>query len=96
MSEVRVRRQWNDNWRIGRVPLDKLDGLHWSRVSGGVKAPAPQPFIHAYVRCTDVEGEIAHSCVHTPPPHRVKVCLVKKDNREIWPELLDKANSKPR
>lgn len=27
-----------------------------------------------------VEGELDHSCEHGPPPHRVKVCVVAKDN----------------
>jgi hypothetical protein len=38
--------------------------------------------VHAYVQC-DAEllrGELPHSCVHGPPPHRIKVCVVAKDN----------------
>jgi hypothetical protein len=81
MDEVYIRRQWND-WRIGKVRLDKLDGLRWDWLSGGVQAPCPQPFIHGYVSCADIEGDIAHSGTHGPCPHRIKVCVVKKDNNK--------------
>jgi hypothetical protein len=27
-----------------------------------------------------IEGEIAHSCEHGEGPHRIKVCIVQKDN----------------
>jgi hypothetical protein len=26
------------------------------------------------------EGTLSHSCRHGPPPHSIKVCIVKKDN----------------
>ena len=32
-EQVRVRRHWND-WKVGRVPLVGLSGLHWDSVSG--------------------------------------------------------------
>jgi len=94
--DVVVRRHWND-WQKGKVPSEKLDGLHWSRLSGGVQALAPQPFIHGYVLCSDIEGEIAHSCLHGEGSHRIKVCVVKKDNdKEIWCSMLDIVGPKPR
>ena len=43
-------------------------------------APAPQYFIHAYVMCDSYEGELPHSCQHGEGPHRIKVCIIKKDN----------------
>jgi hypothetical protein len=95
MNHVRIRRQWND-WRIATVPFDRLSGLHWDNVSGGVQAPAPQFFIHGYVRCDDVDGEIAHSCVHGEGPHRIKVCVVKKDNDpQTWAQLIEIVGPKP-
>ena len=93
--DVFVRRQWDD-WQIGMVPLEKLDGFHWSRLSGGTQTLAPQPFIHGYTMCTDIESEIAHSCLHGEDTHRIKVCVVKKDNsKEIWRRLLDIVGPKP-
>ncbi len=92
--KVQIRRQWND-WRIGEVELSQLDDLHWDSVSGGVHAPAPRPFIHAYVKCTDVEGDISHSGAHGECPHRIKVVLVKKDNsRVVWDKVLSIVSSK--
>ena len=50
----------------------------------------------AYMLCTDVEdGELAHSCVHGPPPHEVKVCVFAKHNREHWPAILARVGPKP-
>ncbi|HHY32804.1 MAG TPA: hypothetical protein GX515_07250 [Firmicutes bacterium] len=77
---VWVRRQWN-HWQKAAYRLKDLTGIHWDVVSGGCQAPAPRPFIHAYVQCDAmIEGELAHSGVHGPCPHTIKVCIVKKDN----------------
>ena len=90
-----IRRQWKD-WQIGSVEFDKIENLRWDWSSGGVRATSTQPFIHGYVKCTDVEGEIAHSCEHGEAPHRIKVCVVKKDNgSKVWKRLLDIAGPKP-
>ena len=92
---VQIRREWNDRRRAS-VPFDKLERPHWSWGSGGVFAPAPQPFIHGYVWCTDVDGDLAHSCTHGPPPHRIKVCVVKKgQEKPVWEKLLAAAGPKP-
>jgi len=89
-----VRRQWN-GWQISKVPLENLDGFNWSRLSGGTQTPSPQPFIYGYTLCTDIEGEIAHSCLHDERPHRIKVFVVKKDNnKEVWRRLLNIVGSK--
>ena len=86
---VYIRRQWND-WRIAQIPLRNLTNLHWDNFSGGVFAKAPQFFIHGYAWCTNIEGDIAHSCMHGHPPHSIKVCVVKKDNDPtIFSLLLD-------
>jgi hypothetical protein len=87
---VRVRRQWNDN-QIGTVRLTDLSGFHWSQYGGGQTyrfgGVAPKPFLHAYTLCTKIDGEIGHSCRHGPPPHRIKVCITKKDNGRGFPFL---------
>ena len=50
-------------------------------MSGGVKARARREFIHGYVWCNAaLDGSVAHSCRHGEGPHRIKVCVVKKDN----------------
>jgi len=92
---VQVRRQWND-YRTGSVNLSQLRNLHWDWLSGGVRALTPQPFMHGYVWCTDVQGDMAHSSSHGPCPHEIKVCIVKKDNRASWSRLLEIAGPKPR
>jgi hypothetical protein len=85
---VSVRRQWN-SWRSATCPLDKIEKLHWSNVSGGVNAFAPRDFLHGYILCTDViDGELDHSCEHGAPPHRIKVCIVKTENKKVWPQIL--------
>lgn len=91
-----VRRQWND-FRQAEVLLSNLHDAHWSNISGGCQAPAPQPFIHGYIWCSDIiAGEIAHSCMHGEGPHRIKVCVVKKDNsKAIYNKLLNEVGPKP-
>jgi hypothetical protein len=40
-----------------------------------------------------IGGELNHSCSHGPPPHRIKVALLKGANRKVWKEIqavLDK------
>ena len=92
---VRVRRQWNDQ-RIGTVRWSDLGNPRWDIVSGGTQVRSPQPFIHAYVYCDKVRGNIAHSCNHGPGPHNIKVCLVKKDNsKEVWNYLMKIVGKKP-
>jgi hypothetical protein len=91
-----VRRQWND-WRQATYRLEDFTGAHWATVSGGVKTPAPQPFIHGYVWCNAMlYGELDHSCTHRAGPHHIKVCVVKKDNMPtVFAELLGKVGPKP-
>ena len=76
-----VRRQ-PTNRRIGKVRLGDIRNLHWRRQSGGIKSRfMAQPFVFGLILCTDiVEGRIAHSCQHGPPPHEVLVCMCQKDN----------------
>ncbi len=94
---VWVRRQWND-YRKARYPLSELERPQWDWESGGVHAPAPQPFIHGYVWCNRMlEGELAHSCSHGAGPHRIKVCVVKKDNdRKTFERLIEQAGPRPK
>jgi hypothetical protein len=91
-----VRRQWNDG-RVGKVKLSVFRSPHWSDISGGVQAGAIRPFVHGYIWCTEiVEGEIAHSCSHGPPPHDIKVCVIKMDNdAQTFAKVLADAGPRP-
>lgn len=90
--KVSIRRQWND-YRIAEVEFSDLRQLHWDNVSGGVKSRSPKSFIHAFVSCDKIVGDISHSCVHGKPPHHIKVVLIKKDHTlEIWEKILEAVN----
>jgi hypothetical protein len=92
---VTVKRQWDDH-RRATFRIDDLEGLRWDRISGGVQAVTPQPFVHAYVWCNDmIKGELTHSGAHGPCPHRIKVCLIMADNRDLWSEVLRRAGPRP-
>ncbi len=94
-KKVRIKRQFND-YRIAETELSNLENPHWDIISGGVKAISPQPFIYAYVWCTDINGEIAHSGSHGPCPHKIKVVVLKKDNKEeVWNYFIEMAGEKP-
>lgn len=81
---VQVRRQWN-SYDSGTVRAGDLRRLHWSDISGSIHnshGRSPRPMVHAQVNCDRVEGlAYSHSCVHGPPPHRINVTIVAKDNR---------------
>src|SRR5580704_13263207 len=95
MTKINIRRQWN-SWRVAEADLDDLSGLHWTSVSGGVCSRAPQPFVHGYVSCANVVGDVAHSCRHGRGPHSIKICIVKKDQPpEVWREILEIVGPKP-
>ena len=58
-------------------------------MAGGTQIESRKPFIYGYVWCDKVLGDIAHSCIHGPPPHNIKVCLMKRDNsRDVWNRLI--------
>ncbi len=93
--KIAIRHQWN-SWRIGEAKLIDIAGLHWDILSGGAHAPAPQPFVYGYVYCDKIEGDIDHSCIHCEGPHKIKVCIVKKDNdKQVWSEILKIVGPKP-
>ncbi len=77
---IKVRRQWKD-WRVAEVDFNDLSNLHWDNFSGGVQQRTPRPFIHAFVMCDKINGDLAHSCMHGEGPHSIKVCILKVDNQ---------------
>ena len=103
MSEdvfVIVRRQ-PGQWQTATYRLSSFCDPHWGMTSGGVQARMNQPYIFGYVSCQDaVEGEVAHSGEygienHGPCPHRIKVCALKKDNKDVYKTLLEIVGPKP-
>lgn len=95
-TDVWVRRQHDDH-RKARYPLDDIRGVNWDSRSGGVQAKAPQYLLFGYADCDGmVEGEIAHSGVHGPCPHSIKVCILKADNDPaVYRLLAERAGEKP-
>jgi hypothetical protein len=69
---VPVRCAWNA-WQTVEVHLEDLQNVHWYQPQG-----APRPMLHAYVDCTKTDGRIAHDCRSTPGPHRLLVCVLKR------------------
>ena len=91
---VSIRRQWDD-YRDAKVKLGALSGFHWSDISGGTGVKFNRRYLCAYIWCTDLEGQdFGHTCMHGPPPHRIKVCVIKKTNRAAWSMLESRASGK--
>ncbi len=92
---VSVRRQWNGRDRA-KVELNLLQNVRWDTVSGGLRAPAPQPFLCDYIHCDEtIDGWLSHSCVHGGCSHEIKVCIVRKDNDpHVFAELVRIAGPK--
>jgi hypothetical protein len=95
-QRVYIRRHQQD-FRVGYVSQNEIDDLHWGTISGGARKTSSQPFIHGYVSCDRVRGEISHSCAHGEGPHRIKVLITKKDNsKEIFNWAHSFAGPKPK
>jgi hypothetical protein len=86
---VWVRRRFDDRRsRRAAYHFAEVSGLHWSSRSGGKKRRTNRLYLHGYVWCDAMlVGAVAHSCRQGPPPHRIKVCLTRVDNKTIWPEI---------
>jgi hypothetical protein len=83
-----VRRHFNNRRRRAAYRIADISGLHWSSRSGGRKQRANRLYLHGYVWCDAmITGAVAHSCRHGPPPHRIKICITKVDNKKTWGEI---------
>jgi hypothetical protein len=92
---VWVRRQFDDH-RHAAYRLGDVSGWHWSNISGGINHPANRYYLHAYVMCDGmIAGELAHRCIHGPPPHRIKVCITKKGNEKFWRTIEEAGPANP-
>jgi hypothetical protein len=75
---LHVRRHPTD-WQTATYRIEDANGFRWDSVSGGVARNTSRETLFAYVDCDKMlSGELAHSCQHGPPPHRIKVAVVKK------------------
>jgi hypothetical protein len=94
-APVKVRRQPDDR-RIATYDLQNVWGLRWDNVGGGVMRGSAM-HVYGYVMCDGmIDGELAHSCRHGPPPHEIKVCITKKHNEQLWPQILQIVGPKPK
>jgi len=85
---VVVRRRCGDKQRaIYRV--EDIAGLHMQEVNGAV---AKRSELHGYVWCNALlQGELAHECARGSGAHRLKVCVLRKDNPPaVYQQLLDR------
>ena len=84
------------DWQMAEYRFEDVSGFRWDSESGGVKRMTSYPMVFAYVMCDQMlQGELAHSCAHGPPPHEIKVCLPRKHNKEVWKDILDIVGPKP-
>ena len=104
---VWVRRQ-ADDYRIGKVSLKNIRDLQWRNQSGGVQAMQMDDYLFCKVFCNQIEaGDFGHSCAHLSPYfeyekdgskkyiHDILVCILKKDNPDLYLSLAEQAGSKP-
>ena len=94
---VKVRRQPHD-WRTPIYRVEDFDGIHWDCVTGGMQLELPHLASCAYVLCNEmIEGEPAHSCLHGPPPHTIKVVIPKSINDpRLWAKLAGEEYKEPK
>ena len=86
-SIIYVRRQPTD-WKTASVYYRDLEDFRWDMVTGGIGIKTSNLHLFAYMWCNKViEGEISHSGIHGPCPHRIKVCVLKTDNPETFRDL---------
>lgn len=91
---VWVRRQSNGS--VAKYRREDFSGAHWSQTSGGRGETQSRLFIFGYVMCDSaIEGEVGHSGTHGPCPHRIKVCVVAKDNTEFTMALVHRMAGQP-
>lgn len=96
-TRVLIRRSLNG--QIASAKLCDLTGFEWLQFSGGIHSvmkSLPMYHLIAYVQCTKVRGDIEHSCKHGPPPHNLRVMILKVDNADIWEYFVGKYGQRPK
>jgi len=99
---VVVRRTPSD-YRPATYKLSDINELHWNEVSGGIRTSFMGQFnIYCKVWCDKhiSKDGVAHSGEfglenHGACPHYIKVCILKKDNPEIYETLLQELPPNP-
>lgn len=89
-SLIHVHREWN-GYSTAYVRLRDLQEIHWFQ-----PLRAPRPLLHGYVSCTSiVSGEILHDCNDADAPHRLFVCVLKKNTLPAaYAELVQRAGTR--
>ena len=93
-----MRRQFSSR-KHAAYRIADVEEWHWSSMSGGVRRRANGYYLHGYVWCDAmIAGRLGHTCMHGPPPHRIKVCVTKKGNEKVWKAIEEVApvNDKPK
>lgn len=97
--DVTIVRQKGD-YRKDTVKCRDIRNLRWSKVSGGQRTHTGTYDLYGDVYCTYVpniphtgnhRGLIGKGC-----PHNIKVCILKKDNPNVYEELAKRAGEKPK
>lgn len=86
---VRVRDTWN-GWHTAEVSRNELHDVRWVRPQG-----APQPILHACVRCEALERRVPHEWGAQDGAHDVRVCVLKNDVTTSLYEVLAAAAGGP-
>lgn len=91
---VEVRRHPQD-WKKAAYRLSSLRDPRWDSIAGGVGRGTSREYIFGYVWCDAmISGELAHSCVHGPPPHEIKICITQAGNDpETYAQLKEQADA---
>jgi hypothetical protein len=78
VSTIVVRRRCGDKQRA-IYRLEDISGLHMHEVR--LKFGGTRSELHGYVWCDEtLSGELAHTCTPGNGAHRVRVCILRKDN----------------
>jgi hypothetical protein len=89
---VWARRHHND-WRQAAYRLSEISDIQWDDDGAGQLTT----YLCGYVWChAKLEGERLHPCREDADPHRIKVCITKKDNEEVFGRLAELARTRPR
>ena len=74
------------------VPVEALDGIHWSWPAG-----APQPILHARVAADRIlVGSLPHACAGAPCRCAVAVCILRAHARPgLYDDLARRAGARP-
>jgi len=86
-STIIVRRRWDDP-ESARVALQHARELAIKDQPGGICSPVPRPFLFARVWCDHlIEGAAIHTCDVGSAPHELELCVLERDNPDVYPTL---------